>query len=145
MKTLLTTLLSLIVFLSTSIKKSETVSLTVQIDGLKNKNGYVAIGLYDGYGEFPEGEGLAMKYVEADGSSIEVTFEGLEPGTYAIAVLHDENGNEEMDYNEYGMPQEGFAFSNNVMGQEGPPSFSDASFEVGADKVISIDMMYLSF
>lgn len=144
MKIILTTLLSLALLL-TSAGQPKTVSITVQIDGLKNKNGYVAIGLFDGYGDFPEGEGLASKYVEADGSSVEVTFEGLEPGTYAIAVLHDENGNEEMDYNEYGMPQEGFAFSNNAMGQDGPPRFSDASFEVSSDKVVSIDLVYLFY
>ena len=144
MKTLLTTLLGLTLLLGSTVQP-KTVSITVQIDGLKNKNGYVGIALFDGQGDFPEGDGLAEKYVEADGSSIEVTFEGLEPGTYAIAVLHDENGNEEMDYNEYGMPLEGFAFSNNAMGQEGPPSFGDASFEVSSDKVVTIDMMYLSY
>jgi len=144
MKVLFTTLLSLVLlFCSTSQPK--TVSITVQVDGLKNKNGYVAIGLFDGYGDFPEGDGLASKYVEADGSSVEVTFDKLEPGEYAIAVLHDENGNEEMDYNEYGMPEEGFAFSNNAMGQDGPPSFGDASFEVNSDKVVSIDMVYFSY
>lgn len=145
MKAFLTTILSLALMLGGTIEKPKTVTITVQIDGLKNKNGYVAIALFDGYGDFPEGEELVGKYVEADGSSIEVTFEGLEPGTYALAVLHDENGNEEMDYNEYGLPLEGFAFSNNAMGQEGPPSFSAASFEVSADKVVSIDMMYLSY
>lgn len=144
MKTILTTVLSIALLLG-STSQPKTVSITVQVDGLKNKNGYVAIALFDGYGDFPEGDGLASKYVEADGSSVEVTFEGLEPGTYSIAVLHDENGNEEMDYNEYGMPQEGFAFSNNAMGQEGPPSFSEASFEVNSDKVVSVDMMYLSY
>jgi len=144
MKTLLATLLGLTLLLGSTIQP-KTVSITVQIDGLKNKNGYVGIALFDGHGDFPEGDGLVTKYVEANGSSIEVTFEDLEPGTYAIAVLHDENGNEEMDYNEYGMPEEGFAFSNNAMGQEGPPSFGDASFEVNADKVVSIDMMYLSY
>ena len=144
MKVLFTTLLSLVLlFCSTSQPK--TVSITVQVDGLKNKNGYVAIGLFDGYGDFPEGDGLASKYVEADGSSVEVTFDKLEPGEYAIAVLHDENGNEEMDYNEYGMPEEGFAFSNNAMGQDGPPSFGDASFEVNSDKVVSIDMVSFSY
>lgn len=144
MKVLLTTLLSFVLLLG-STSQPKTVSITVQVDGLKNKNGYVAIGLFDGYGDFPEGDGFASKYVEADGSSIEVTFENIEPGEYAVAVLHDENGNEEMDYNEYGMPQEGFAFSNNAMGQDGPPSFGDASFEVNSDKVVSIDMVYLSY
>jgi uncharacterized protein (DUF2141 family) len=43
------------------------------------------------------------------------------------------------------MPEEGFAFSNNAMGQDGPPSFGDASFEVNSDKVVSIDMVYLSY
>ena len=34
-------------------------------------------------------------------------FGGLRPGVYAVAVLHDENQNDEMDFNFLGMPLEG--------------------------------------
>lgn len=123
--------------------KQSDITLTVQIDGLKNKNGYIAVALYDQYGDFPEGEGVQTKYVEVDGSSMEVVFQNIAPGDYAVALLHDENGNEEMDYNEYQMPLEGFAFSNNAVAQSGPPSFGEASFTVSEDKVITLDMVYL--
>lgn len=144
MKTLITIILSFTVLLPFSTQK-DTITLTVEVDGLKNKNGYVAIGLFDQYSDFPDGEGVQAQYVEANGSSVEVTFEELEPGEYAIAVLHDENGNEEMDYNDYGMPREGFGFSNGAMGQDGPPRFGDASFSVSKDGLKTIDLMYMSY
>lgn len=143
MKTLITLMLSLILFMP-QIEKKEGFTLTVQVDGIKNKNGYIAIGLFDRYGDFPGGDGLQAKYVEADGSSIEVVFEGLESGEYAVAILHDENGNEEMDYNEYSIPLEGYGFSNNAIGEMGPPSFGDASFTISENATHTIDLIYMS-
>lgn len=141
MKLFITLILSITVIWPAAKQSGST--LTVQIDGLKNKNGYIAVALYDQYGDFPEGEGVQTKYVEVDGSSMEVVFQNIAPGDYAVAVLHDENGNEEMDYNEYQMPLEGFVFSNNAVGQSGPPSFGEASFTVSEDKVITLDLVYL--
>lgn len=144
MKTVITILISMVMLFPVE-KQEEGIKLTVQVDGLKNKNGYVAIGLFDRYSDFPDGDALFSKYVEADGGSVEVTFEGLEEGEYALAILHDENGNEEMDYNEYGMPQEGFAFTGSGMANDGPPSFADASFSLSRDTVKTVDMIYMSY
>ncbi|WP_420388593.1 DUF2141 domain-containing protein [Roseivirga sp.] len=143
MKTLLTLILSIALLIPVT-QKPKTITLTVVVDGIKNDNGYIGVALFDGYGDFPEGEALASKYVEADGSSIEVTFENLESGEYALAIIHDENGNEEMDYNEYEMPTEGFGFSNNAMGEMGPPDFSDASFTLASDNTHTIDLIYMN-
>ena len=44
MKTLITIILSLTVLLPFSNQK-DTITLTVEVDGLKNKNGYVAIAV----------------------------------------------------------------------------------------------------
>lgn len=141
MKFFITLMLSMAMVWPNSNHSGST--LTIQIDGLKNKNGYVAVALFDQYGDFPEGDGVQTQYVDVNGSSMEVVFKDIEPGEYAVAILHDENGNEEMDYNEYEMPLEGFAFSNNAVGQSGPPSFGEASFTVSEDKVITLDLVYL--
>jgi uncharacterized protein (DUF2141 family) len=62
----------------------------------------------------------------------ELTFTlALPPGNYAIAVLDDENRNGAMDSNWLGIPQEGFAFSNNVrVGLTGPPSFEQCRLQI---------------
>jgi uncharacterized protein (DUF2141 family) len=51
-------------------------------------------------------------------------------GTYAIAIVHDENGNGRLDTMMM-MPREGFGFSRNPAIRLGPPRFADAAFAVG--------------
>ncbi len=51
----------------------------------------------------------------------------MEPGTYAIIALHDENENQQMDYEANGMPKESYGMSNNPMGF-GPPQYATAKF-----------------
>ncbi|MBK7290922.1 MAG: DUF2141 domain-containing protein [Chitinophagaceae bacterium] len=41
----------------------------------------------------------------------------------SIAILHDENDDGKMNSNFLGLPKEGYGFSNNVMGNFGPPLF----------------------
>lgn len=57
-----------------------------------------------------------------------ITFEAIPYGRYAIAILHDENDDMKMNKNFFGLPREGYGFSNNVMGTLGPPSFGKSSF-----------------
>ena len=67
-----------------------------------------------------------------EGNTATVIFDDVKPGEYAIIVLHDENGNNRMDYRENGMPLEAFGASNNVMNY-GPPQYEDAKFIVAED------------
>ena len=45
--------------------------------------------------------------VDPNAMSAQVTFKDLPQGSYAVSVLHDENGNGKMDKNFVGMPKEG--------------------------------------
>ena len=54
----------------------------------------------------------------------------LPRGDYAIAVIHDENGNGKLD-TFAGIPREGFGFSRNPKIGFGPPRFKAAQFDVG--------------
>ncbi|HSN04253.1 MAG TPA: DUF2141 domain-containing protein [Nitrospira sp.] len=53
-------------------------------------------------------------------------FEGILPGTYAMAVIHDENMNGRLDTHLPGIPTEGYGFPNDAKGLIGAPSFSSA-------------------
>ncbi len=46
----------------------------------------------------------------------------------AFAGMHDEDGNGQMNRDILGLPQEGYAFSNDVREPFGPPTFEAASF-----------------
>src|SRR6185312_779738 len=56
-----------------------------------------------------------------------ISFPGIAPGRYAVAVIHDENGNNKLD-TMLGIPREGFGFSRNPVIRFGPPRFSAAAF-----------------
>jgi uncharacterized protein (DUF2141 family) len=53
-----------------------------------------------------------------------------------VAVLHDENNDHKMNLSVFGLPKEGYAFSNNAMGLAGPPSFQKASFLHHSEKTV---------
>ncbi len=55
-------------------------------------------------------------------------FDDVTPGEYAVAVFHDENGNNDLDRNLFGIPSEGTGASNDAHNMFGPPSYEDARF-----------------
>lgn len=70
-------------------------------------------------------------------------FPGVMPGSYAVMVYHDENGNGKLDKSPNGMPLEGWGFSRNARGRYGPPAFDDARIDIkpGINDV-ALDMVY---
>ena len=55
-------------------------------------------------------------------------FKDIAPGTYALAVVHDENMNGKLDTKWPGIPIEGYGFSRDAKALLGASSFSSASF-----------------
>jgi uncharacterized protein (DUF2141 family) len=70
------------------------------------------------------------------------TFSGIAPGTYAVALFHDENGDGKLDTNFMGVPREGVGVSNNKLRSFGPPRWDDAKFPLGADLVLDVSLHY---
>lgn len=140
-------LLPFLLFLSmafTSRVKESSVSVT--ITELRNNKGHVLISVYkDGVG-YPEEVDKAVRRakITITNKTASISFTGLAAGNYAVAILHDENDDEKMNTSFFGLPKEGYGFSNNVMGSFGPPSFSKASFQytAGQSKTISIKTRY---
>jgi uncharacterized protein (DUF2141 family) len=109
--------------------------LTVAVKGLRNDKGRVAVALFKRGEHFPDQKhALLGKVVRSSKKRAVVQFSSLEPGTYALAILHDENKNDKMDFNFLGMPLEGYGFSNDASEMFGPPSFEAASFEVSGEQ-----------
>ena len=77
------------------------------------------------------------------GTMVTFSFRDVKPGTYAISLLHDENGNGKADKSLF-IPKEGFGFSRDAKVKMGPPKFGAASFAVGEAPVHQkIRMRYL--
>ncbi len=107
------------------------VTITVTVPNITSSDGEVLFGLYD--------ENTFMKAAPIQGEKSEIidgvakiVFKNVPEGVFAISCFHDKNGNNRMDFEENGMPKESYGVSNNNMSY-GPPMWSDAKFEVGAE------------
>ncbi len=114
----------------------------ITISGLRNDKGNVLISLFRNDRGFPGEPQHAFRtyrlYIRS-GKSI-TSISDLPSGNYAIAVLHDENGDLTMNKNWLGIPKEGFGFSNNAMGTFGPPAFSKARVQVEKGQVSQLEI-----
>jgi len=120
---------------------SAQTKVTVTIENIKGDKGSIRIGVFDNEGDFLK-KPIDGRIVKANGSEVTVVFDKLKPGNYAISVIHDENENTELD-TKMGIPKEGIGFSNNVMGNFGPPSFEKSSFTISDEKTLNIKLKYL--
>lgn len=115
--------------------------LFVTVHEIKNNQGSIRVAIYDSAKTFMKTIWKGKK-THAKVGAVEVSFENVVPGTYAIGVFHDANDNGKFDSNLLGIPKEGFGFSNDAMGTFGPPSFHEAKFDWDGQKTISIKLKY---
>ncbi|MDX3911067.1 MAG: DUF2141 domain-containing protein [Sphingobium sp.] len=112
--------------------------LTVNVEALRSAKGDVILCLTRHPDYFPDCKGdpdrrhLTVSVAQAQSSGI--TIPDLPPGTYAIALIHDENSNRKLD-TFAGIPREGVAFSRNPPIRFGAPSFNSARFNVAGAPV----------
>ncbi|MFP4015229.1 MAG: DUF2141 domain-containing protein [Chitinispirillaceae bacterium] len=123
----------------------DSVTLKIRMQGFRSTGNTALVGVYDEdkAAQFPKRD----KAVTGDKTEVKdktevLTFGGLKPGTYAVAVLHDEDNNGKMSTNLLGMPKEGYGFSNDAEVKMRAPSFEEASFELEGDTTIVIDIKY---
>ncbi len=121
-------------------------NLTVEIDGLRNTQGQVCVSIFANSQGFPSNSDRVLKRqcTEIDDTSLTMTFNNLQAGSYAVAVIHDQNKDQILNRNNLGMPTEGFGFSRNPAVRTSPPAFKDAAFVLaGPNTVIQIQLQYL--
>lgn len=122
-------------------------NLTVAIDGLKSQRGQVCLTLFSNDQGFPSSSNRALKaqcVKVAAGTSVAATFRNLPAGSYAVAVIHDANGDGALNRAFLGIPTEGFGFSRNPKVRLGPPRFKDSVISVaGPATTTRIQLQYL--
>jgi uncharacterized protein (DUF2141 family) len=112
-------------------QSSSCPGIHVKILNIRNSTGTVDCALFDSPQGFPIEALLSARQVmvmKVRNKEARCDFEDIPPGTYALAVFHDENMNGKLDTNWLGIPKEGYAFSNDVKALLAAPSFSAASF-----------------
>ncbi len=107
--------------------------LTVTVSGLRSARGQVLACLASGAEAFPNckaGTSRHARVAVTAGGEVTLDFGAVPPGTYAISLFHDENGNGRIDKMMM-IPREGFGFSRDAPVRMGPPSFASAAFAAG--------------
>jgi len=132
--------------LSFTTPNTNTIDLTVEVRLLRNNKGVVQFALYNKDGSIPD-ENFEKYYKILKGEivtdSSTITFKNIQSGKYAVNILHDENENGKIDKG-FMLPIEGIGFSNfQSIGLTNRPNFSKASFELNADKKISVKVIYM--
>ena len=114
-------------------------ALTVTVEGALPPKGAVMVALFDSEDAFLKAPLARQAAAPSEAGIAVVTFEGLEPGVYAVSAFHDKNGNGALNRNFVGIPKEPTGASNNPKPRMGPPLFEAARFELGeAPMAISI-------
>jgi uncharacterized protein (DUF2141 family) len=120
--------------------------LTVEIDGLKNKQGQVCVSIFTSSQGFPGDRKRVFdrQCTQINETPLKLTFNNLKAGTYAVAAIQDLNGDGTLNRNDLGMPVEPFGFSRNPEVRTSAPKFGDAAFILaGSNTTIQVQMKKL--
>lgn len=105
-------------------------SVDFTITGARSTRGWIRLCLTSNPRKFPDCSGDAGAHtLTIPATSTTAHFDNVTPGTYAMSLIHDENGNGKLDTS-LGIPREGYGFSRNAPVRFGPPRFASAAFTV---------------
>lgn len=110
------------------------------VSGSPGSVGFVVFGSREGWPENPE-KAAGRQAAPAQAGAVTVTL-ALVPGRYAVAVVHDENGNRKLDRRPSGRPREGWGMSNNPKATLKTPGFDAAALTVACGARVEIVMRY---
>ena len=109
-------LVCLFITICISFSYGQEKNVRIEVESIRSNKGQVILALFKTEEQFEEEE--PFKSIVLDKSSIKngilsVNVD-LPVGQYGISLLDDENENKLMDYSFFGIPEEGFGFSNFV-------------------------------
>lgn len=115
-------------------------AIHVAVSNIKSGTGNIRLVLYDDPNGFlKKGKRIARIDLPAQQGSMDICLPLPKAGTYALAVLHDEDAD-----GGYDLFKEGFGFPNNPKILFSPPDFDEASFTVVEETVdLPITLKYL--
>lgn len=121
------------------------VRLLVDVQGVRSDHGYVVANLYgpDKRRFLADNGWLAVWRDPARPGTETLCLYLPSPGSYALVMFHDANANGVLDQGPFGIPLEGFGFSNNVRPFLMAPPLRAASFYAGVgDTRLQIRLHY---
>lgn len=121
-------------------QSQKTGKLVVKMVGIRSAEGNIRIAV-----RTDENTIAAAQIATIDPNTLtaEAVFDNLPEGDYGVALIHDKNKNEKLDFNDFGMPLEGYGHSNNPSKRQGPPDFNETKFVFSAPSTtITVNLIY---
>lgn len=115
--------------------------IAIDIHDVPSSKGKISVAVYntkEGFLKFDKVFKCDSILAQKGVTSISIT--DLPEGEYALAIFHDENGNDKLDTNWLGIPKEKVAFSKAKMKTFGPPPFKECAFKVAKDTKIAVSL-----
>ncbi|HRH19411.1 MAG TPA: DUF2141 domain-containing protein [Brevundimonas sp.] len=104
--------------------------VTVTLTGVQARGGQLLVSLQTRE-QFMQPTGLGEIVQNPTAGTTTVTFRDVPAGDYAVSVLHDQNGDGQMQVSEIGIPTEGWAMSHGAE-LRGPPTFAQVKVAIPA-------------
>jgi uncharacterized protein (DUF2141 family) len=125
---------------------AQNATIEVVVPGIRNGQGSLGCQLFGSANGFPKKTELALQAVMSPIASgaARCRFAPVPAGTYAVAVVHDENGNQQLDSNFLGVPTEGYGVSNNKTYAMSEPRWDESRVELtaGEQRQLTIQLRY---
>lgn len=120
-------------------------TITITVTDLRNTKGVVRACMTTVERIFPKckRDPNSHRTTVKAASTLTIRFDNVEPGEYAIALLHDENEDGKANRVLGMAPKEGYGFSRDAPVRMAPPDWDDAVFTVGSgSQNLTIKMRY---
>lgn len=118
--------------------QAQLATLTVHVRGANPPNGTAEVSLFNSSDTFMREPFLQVSGEFSEDGNQDAVFAAVPTGNYAVVVVHDANGNGQLDRGILGIGGEHYAWSNGVSPWFGWPDFEDVMFPVEADTEIEI-------
>lgn len=113
--------------------------LTVNIKHIDKAKGHILVALYSGKSSYDSGKTESFVKIKVSRDTHTAVFKDIVDGDYAVKLYHDENDNNKLDKNIFGIPKEDYGFSNNGA-SFGAPDYEEAKFGLKDTKTIEITL-----
>ena len=108
-------------------------------NGVNDDSSKLYVQIFKGEDNYQNGNAESATITTSKDGKASIIFSNLDKGDYALRFFHDQNNNGKLETNLFGMPVEGYGFSNNAQPNFGPVSYQQIRFSVAEDdgKVIN--------
>ncbi len=145
---LLLLLVSAVLPLTLAAQSKTETHLTIDVALTQQAHGELAYLVFASPSGFPGDRDKAIRHgflpIPSNAQHLRIDTD-LPPGSYAVTVYEDLNGNHKLDHNLLGIPREPVGVSNNPPARFGPPHFDECSFHLGdTAQTITITLVHAS-